>query len=568
MTKKIGMYMLTLILLLSVFSFAPTADAATVFKGTFEGLTYEEVEVGKDEFEQVVNGVTIRNSSGRLSTFRVNNATYYYINDTTTTIDGFKYGMEVEATVNLRTIKELNGKSDVEQGTISTGSKHVYGLVTKIDPNGMFVSIKPDVGREREYYVNSDTTYVKGLKHVDLSTLYEGDRVRMYFSGASSSTVDKMEIIQTGMMIENLYKAQLKSVNVTGNRFTVVNTQAFSDWDFGTNTNKKLQTFKISSGTTIYAGNKKISKNQLRNYQSSDIYFVTVSQFSQKVVKKIIVLENNERTYFDELTLVNPTSNYLKLKEFGTMYYHNGSILVRNGRLIEDTTLTASGSAFVLTDGVTKNTNTHVVNVVNDGFLSSNLASHDLYFGQLSLVEDRKYLLELSSFNELKQDGAYRNFWRSTDEDAITLSYSNNTVASRVAGESGTVLVTSLAMRKGDFGFFYVKDGHVQAVHLLDPDAIESQTIFTGRISSLTVSPGTAGAKHIDATGKMSVENVTQWTSAGAWLETARLEDVQISQALIIKDRKRITVNDLRANDRVVIFTDEEINAQIILVNE
>ena len=568
MGKKISVFIISFVLLLTLLPFVNSpAQAATVYKGTFESITYDDKELQDGTVERTIKGVTLRNSSGKTTTFNVNNNTAYYINNTVTTIDGFKYGMELEATVNLRTVTKLVGKSDVEQGTIVKNSRELSGVVTKIDPNGLFIRVKLDSGTEKDYYLNNDTVYFKGRKSVDLSILFEGDRVKMRFSNANSSLVTELEINQVGTMIENLYKAQLNSVNVSGNRFTVSDSHPFTDWEFGIRGNDELKTYSFNSNTTIYVGNKKISKNQLRNYKYSDIYFLTVKQYSKEIVKKIIVLQNNERTYFDRIASVDASLKYLKLEEFGTIYYHAGTILVRNGRLVEPTSLTSEGSAFVLTDGITKNTYTHIVNVVNDGFLSPNLASHDLYFGQLSLIEGSHYLIEISDFTKLEQDGINRNHWKYQDEERMTLSYSNNTISTATVGNSGTVLATSLQTHKNKYGFFYVKDGHVQAAHLLGSNAMQPTNILTGRIATVNVTPGTQGAKGIDSTAQIKVENVSQWYN-GAWLDTAQLNRIELSQVLIIKNGKRISVQELESSDRVVIFTDEDLNAKIVLVNE
>ncbi len=151
--------------------------------------------------------VTIRNSSGRTTTFNLLDTTYYYINNTVSTMDGFKKGMEVTATVNLRSVTRLEGKSDVEQGAAFRKSTQLTGIVTKIDPNGLFIRVKLNTGIEKQYYLNNDTEYVKGKSRVDFSTMYEGDRVILKLAAATSSLVAEIEIIQTGTLIDNLYKA-------------------------------------------------------------------------------------------------------------------------------------------------------------------------------------------------------------------------------------------------------------------------------------------------------------------------------------------------------------------------
>ena len=562
MKKKIGLFMLSLVLLLSFSPFGASSQAATVYKGTFESITYTETTLKDGTVQRTNPKLTIKNSAGRTTTLNLTESTYYYINGTKTNSNGFKKGMEIEATVNLRNVTRLDGKSAVEEGAIVEKSKQQAGVVTKIDPNGMFVQVKLDSGLEKQYYINSETAYVKGKSHVDISTLYEGDRVKLKFSSAASSVVTEIEIIQTGTLVHHLYKGQLQTVNVRNNHFIVTNAQPFEDWAFGTRPTNNLTTFSFSSNTTIYAGNKKINKNQLQYYRNSDVYYVTTKQFGREMVEKVVVLENNERTFYDQITTVDTSKQFFRLKNYGLMYYHNGSILVRNGRLVEPSTLSAWGTAFVLTDGVTKNNTTHVVNITNDSFLSPNLATHELYFGRLSLVEQDNYLLEMDDYTKL-DSGSHA--WLYEEEEAKTLSFSNSTVVTQSVGSTGVAIASSLQVHEGKYGYFYVKDGHIQAVHLVGRDKLQPTTTLAGRIASINIID--KGSIGVDATAELAVKDVSQWYE-GAWLDTGRLEHLQLSQVLIIKDRKRITIDQLKPNDRIVIFTDDMFDAQIILVNE
>ncbi|WP_332647097.1 hypothetical protein [Lysinibacillus sp. 54212] len=548
MFKKLAIYIIAILVTFTALPIANTAQAATVYKGTFESASYKEV-VGKNgTVERKLSSMTMRNSSGRTVSFNIDEGAYFYINNTPTTIEGFKYGMAVEATVNLRRVSKLTGTSKIDEGNIPENGKELSGSVTKIDPNGMFIRVKLDTGKEQEYYINNSTTYFKGSSSVDLSTLYEGDRVKIRFSSPNTAVISELEIIQTGAIIENLYKATIRSVNSIGNRLTVVNAQPFTDWSFGTTVDKDQQTVKFNNATSIYVGNKRITKNQLRNYKDSDVYYVTTKSFGSEIVKKIIVLDNYERTFFDQINLVDTRLKFFRLKDAGIMYYHNGSILVRNGRLVEPSTLTSIGSAFVLTDGINKSNYTHLINITNDSFLSPNLASHELYFGKLSVVNGSKYILEADNLMKLKN-----NYWNY--EETKQLSFSNNTVATRNNG-SVKVAVTSLATQTNKYGYFYVKDGHVQAVHFLNSDQTESSEVITGRIASVNA-----------ANEEMEVKDVSQWQK-GAWLDLARIPTMNLSQAVIIKDGKTISASQLKPKDRVVLMTDSQLKAHIILVNE
>ena len=110
-----------------------------------------------------------------------------------------------------------------------------------------------------------------------------------------------------------------------------------------------------------------------------------------------------------------------------------------------------------------------------------------------------------------------------------------------------------------------MKDGHVQAIHLVGNDNLQPTITLAGRIANVNIT--SEGSIGVDAIAEIEVKDVSQWDE-GAWLDTGRLDRIELNQVLIIKDRKRITVDQLKPNDRVVIFTDNYFDAQVLLVNE
>lgn len=549
MTKRLSYIVLLLVLFASTLSFSQTAEAAiTVYNGTFVSVDYTEKELDDGTIQKKLSKITLKNNAGRTTTFNIDDSAKLYINNTLTTINGFKSGMKVQASVNLRKVKELRGTSDVEQGAIPQNSKQKAGVVTKIDPKGMFVAVKVDGGSESTYYVNNNTKVIKSSSSADLSSLYEGDRVKLKFSNTTTSVISEIEIISTGIEIENLYKGTIQTVNSTSNKITVKNAQKYENWTFGTSTNSNLSTFEFTNNTPIYAGNKKISKNDLRDYRTDDVYFVTVDQFGSEVIKKIIVLENYERTYYEDMSAVNTTFKFINLKTAGRMYFHEGTILVRNGRLIEPSTLTQYGTAFVVTDGLTKDNYAQVVNITNDSFSKPNLASQGLYFGELAYVDG--YLAELNDLVKVEN-----NYWKSENDQV--LSFSNSTNA-EINYQNSTIKIIpnmDLISYETYYGYFYVKDGHIQAIHLLTPSEKMASQVLSGSIESVNAK-----------TQKINVKNVSQWFN-GTWLDSGSLKNIDLKQTLIVKDGKVIEPSSLKATDRVVLFTDTSFDCHVILVD-
>ncbi|MER2106322.1 MAG: phosphate ABC transporter ATPase [Solibacillus sp.] len=561
--QKISMILVAVVLMVTLVPLTQPVQAATSF--TFVEFTYADTTQPDGTVKSVLSKVTLENESGRTAQYAIDaNKIYLYVNNTVTTPQGFKKGMPVTFERNFNKVTELRGTSiDIEESAIVAESKHKAGVVTKIDPNGLFITVKldassiqPEAGKPlnanttQTYYVNSNTTYFKDSQNVDLSTLYEGDRVKLHFSGMNSSAVASLEIIATGVLIENLYKAQLNTVNAMENTITVKNPHPFANWAFGQSTTNNQTVFSFTNATSIYAGNKEITKNQLKNYRNSDLYYVTVKQFSKEVVKKMVVLTQNERTFYQPLTGVNTTYNFFKLETAGQLYYHAGSILVRNGRLVDATSLAASGTMYVVTDGNTSSKYAHVANITNDSFTSPNLAKHNLYFGKITLADIDNYLVELDELRIFEN-----NFWKQTTTPTV-LAYSNSTRADELNGNTKVKIIPQDELFLYEdyyYGYFYEKDGHIQAMYLSDATK-RAEITTTGRIDKVT-------------RNTVSVKDVSQWTSSGNWSYFGE-NSYDLAKAMIIKDGKVIQPADLKVHDRLVLLLDSQLRVQVVLVNE
>jgi len=544
-----------MILLLAVLGFSSnqTARAAQMVTGTFVDVTFSEYANSNGVIEKKLSKITLQNDSGRQVTYNINNNVRLYINKTETTIEGFKMGMKVEADISLRSVVELRGTSDsikeTGSSTVAHNTKTLAGVVTSIDPNGLFIMLKSDFGKEAIYYINKDTSYQKNSSAVDISALYVGDRVKLSLKNQNASIVTKIEISATGTLVENLYKGEIQTVNTNANKLTVKNQHAFINWQFGSDTTKALSTMNFSSKVPVYVGNTKIKKEQLKNYIGSEVYYVTVKQFGKEVIEKIVVLKNNERTYYEPMLSVDTKYKLVKLKSAGTIYFHDGTILIRNGRLIEPTGLLAYGTAFVISDGAARDHYAQVVQVTSDSFMSPNLAGHELYYGRLSQADG--YLIEIDDAMKIES-----NVFKKTSSTVLSVSNSTKAIVDDGNKTYNVVPDIDLHLYEGQYGYFYVKDGHVQALHILNKAKPVAPLMLTGKLQSVKSK----------FPAVINMKSVSQWQN-GRWYEAGEMIDMNIDQATIIKAGKVIQASDLNPSDRLVVLSDRFVKAHLILVD-
>lgn len=551
MLKKIPYILIVLFVMALSLPSQSTVHAAQLVTGTFVDVTYSEYTNTNGEIERQLSKITLENADGRQVTYNINNNARLYINNTETTIEGFKMGMKVEAKINLRSVIELRGTSNSteESTTVVQSPRIIAGVITSIDPKGLFIMVKPDTGKETTYYLNKDTAFQKGSSSVDISGMYVGDRVKLHLKNKSTSIVTKVDISETGTLVENLYKGEIQAVNINTNKLTVKNQNAFVNWQFGSASTTALSTMNFSTKVPIYVGNTKIEKGQLKNYIGSEAYYATVKQFGKEVIEKIVVLKNNERTYYEPMIAVDTDYQLLKLKSAGTLYFHDGSILIRNGRFIQPTGLLAYGTAFVITDGAARDHYAQVVDVTSDSFMSPNLASHELYYGRLAQADG--YLIEIDDAMKIES-----NVFKKTASTVLSVS---NTTKAMVDDGNKTYSVVpdiELYLSEGDYGYFYVNNGHVQALHMLDNAKPVAPLMLVGKLQSIkSTYPAT-----------INVKSVSQWQN-GRWYEAGQMVDMNIDQATLIKAGKVIQPSDLNPSDRLVVLSDRFVKAHFILVD-
>ena len=530
------------VLFISLLSPPLTAQATTLVKGIFLNVSYEEVILEDNKSEKQLSKLTLINDKGKTITLNIDEYASLFINSTPTSIGAFKEGMLVEATVDLRNVKELNGFSHIEQGNSNAIGESLTGTVNIIDTNGRFITINLKDRKPEKYYLDSRTQVFKDNKLVDLSSLYEGDRVKLKLSNYDSKTLSTIEIITEGIKIDYLYKGTIQQVDVKQKKLVVKDEKFFQNWNWQpiSVTTGNLTSKSFSSKTPIYVGNKKVDSSQLRNYINNEVYYVTIKQFGEDVVQKIIIKQAYERNLHESLISVDTTTQNIRLSNTGNIPYHNGTIIIRNGRLVDPSALSQSGNAYVITSGVSTHQYANVIHITNNGFQSDNLSNHEVYFGEISSVGN--YQLHITNASKL-----INNYWYSTPY--TNLNFSNDTFVI----EDYNNLTKDFTHSTSKYAYFYVKDNHVVAARIIGYGS-PAHLISVGRYQI------NGNSNYIN------LKDVNQWNN-GSWINANPLYNLNVSQATFIRDGKVISVSNLKENDRLYIIHDSYSNARIILVD-
>lgn len=538
-----------------LFGSANSTEASERITGTFVKANYEEVLVDKDTTKKELRSVTIKNDAGRTATYTVDKYTHLSVDTIAVKIDAFKLGMKVEADIQNLYFKTLHAKTDTPGAVIEPNAKAYSGMVTYMDRDRKGLTITLDDGRVKNVYINSETQFFKKGKLTTSSSLYEGDRVNIKFSVYNSNYITLLDILEPGVQVAGLYKGTLHQIDPINRKIIVRDETKFQNWHWYDNNPKSTTSYYYSTKTPIYFENKPVPHNQLRKYANLKVYLATVNKNGKEQVERIIIQKNAERTFYEPLQSFNGKTKEIRLMDSQRFRYHDGSILIRNGRLVSPESLGAYGTAFVAASGPIKTQYANIIHISNDGLNSPNLSDHSIYFGKISGVLG--YKLRLSDASELKN-----NVWSSMKEK--DLNFNNETYAVEEYGVKFITLIPQMDLRfmMGYYGYFYISDDNqVTAIQLTDGSKTPATITLAGRLSKLDPAP----YGKVTPT-KISVRNVSRWMK-GAWVDQAEVKEMNIQQATFIKDGAVIQPSELEINDRLFIIAESVVKGKIILVD-
>ncbi|MFC4409964.1 hypothetical protein ACFOZY_05865 [Chungangia koreensis] len=533
--RFIGLIMFLSILL--IFFGHSAVLASTTVKGTFVSVQYKDIQVDK-------NTVTIKNSQGKNVKYAIDKYTKLSVDGISTKLDAFKLGMKLEADVEKNRVKALRGFSATQPGGSITQGTKIDGLVSKVDRYGQSISVKLSNGKTSTYVLSSKSLIYKGNSKVTLGALFEGDRVKFSVTGTNSTTISRLDIQEDGVKITNLYKGTIQQIEPTTNKLVVKDEKVYRNWGWFS-TYSTNNSYAYSKDIPIYYGNLKINHEQLRKYKGHEVYYVTVEKFGNEVIEKMVIKKANERSYYGVLPFTSYQSVYVR--NVGYVPFHDGTILIRNGRLISPDSLLGLGTSFVVTDGARYSETAMVIDYTNDGFQSPNLAAHSLYYGQISSADP--YTVKLKGVKQL----SYNKWQNVTDR---SFSYSNDTSAVRNY-YNAPMQAVDLKNYNNQWGYFYVAEGQLIAAQLTGWSIPSASRVSVGVVDSTYWNYYT---DYID------VRNVSEWKNS-AWSNASMLTYMNIGDAMIIKDGKVITVDDIEEGDRVYLLHESYGTGRFLLVD-
>lgn len=268
-----------------------------------------------------------------------------YINDEQQGVEAIGFDQDAILKVVDNKVLEVRVYTDIpveEEGY----TQIVTGKVRDISGNNLYISPDGDPEVQSSFIIGNNVPIIKEKQNVSKYKLVPGDRVKLYIDTSMGDYISKIEIQSSGVKIKNLYKGEIKDVIPSTGEIILSNvyTYGYYDWVKQGDYIK----YKLSDEAALYNGNSKIEIAKLKDSIGKTIYAVSKDNYGDEEIVHGLLKDGYEDTIYKKITDVKWTSNQITLSDGRIMDYNNGSIIIKDGKLMDSADLKEDTSAFVI----------------------------------------------------------------------------------------------------------------------------------------------------------------------------------------------------------------------------
>ncbi|NLJ72019.1 MAG: hypothetical protein GX333_03270 [Syntrophomonadaceae bacterium] len=471
----------------------------------------------------------------------------------------YKAGMEVYGQLQGQRLISLEAYSTANMGYIEPGSKTRQGTISKLE--GDELQLRMANGDTEAFYLAASSVILKNGQNVTPDILYVGDAVRLYFDDASTTAISRLVVEGKSILVNNIYKGNLGVIDTVRGVVNLTEVEVFRNGAF-TQYNTALK-IPYAREIAAYNSTAKIPNHNLKHYKGKTIYIVTKSIMGQEVVERLIVKNQYESSFSGKIEDINWYASVFEVKK-QNINFHEGSIIIRDGRLQENTVLSNGSDVYVLADGWGHNRLANLVYIYDQSLNNSSLGQYYIYTGRLDqIAENNVWLKDFFILNN--------NDWESYkdvkelfyDNDSFLYDAENQRILSPLEFWAGDYAVDEDNVRdtnlKDWYAYIYADGDRIVSVSAQKTmDSLLAQRVTTGRAGEI-VDDSMVGWTLILNDAKDFSNNKNEWMPKNSSLR------LSIEDATIIRYGQLISPAELNAGEMLYLVRDD-FKTKIIIV--
>ena len=452
----------------------------------------------------------------------------------------------------------------------------ITGRVREVVGNNLFISPDGDTEAQNSYILGNNVPIIRNKQNVNKYKLQPGDRIKIYVDSTMGDYVSRIEIQGSGVKITNLYRGDIKDVLPATGEVLLSNvyTYGYFDWVKQGDYIK----YKLSDDAEIYSGNSLLDLSKLKDSIGKTIYAVSKDNYGREEIVQGLLKDGYEDSTYKKIQGVKYTANQLTLSDGRIIDYLKGSIIIKDGKLMDASDLKINTAAFVIQNkGAAGTTKASIISL--DSF--TGLGGYNISKGYLNALGEDYFTIE-SGFRLANNSWeSYKgfNFQLNNDTYIYDNIIKNSVISSDKFAESRLKPYTYTWTNYASAGYskelheediyhsdyknyryhtnfhehsllYTVTDEYGNAVGInifaKDKDQFKPDKVHTERITSGQV-------EKLDNVNKViTINKIMEFSSIyNEWKPTTVSVPLNTSKAIILKSGKLVSLDDLTTENRI-----------------
>ncbi|SHJ57768.1 S-layer homology domain-containing protein [Paramaledivibacter caminithermalis] len=506
------------------------------------------------------NKVTIVDYDNNTRVFRVMPYANVIINMRQGAISDLKYGQEITLNVNNGLVTSITGETFMDEpGYIPDDGMTRIGEIKYIGKDNITIEYS-DKAKET-FKIDEDTILAKEGRAIKYYDLREGDKVKLYFDDIYSREISKIQVEGKEQLIKTLYKGKLNKVDISHDEITLTSPKELKNGRWQSTDDYKIKV-QLDALATIYYNGNDIGIDDLGdNHINDDVYVVLEDSYGKDKGIKVVVKGGNEKLYNDEIDEINFAADKLELDNGRNILYDEGTIIIKDNRLVGASSLEQDMNALVVTD---YSRNGYRASIINLGVTGGGRIFDNIYVGKVELIDTDEF--DITWYSQLMD-----NEWDDVSRGSMTFEYNDDTVIVDVTDDYDEITSHDFfhdgysEEEDEDYFTFIIadEDRNVIAMTLRKDELFEKSGIDTSRqiedkLDDLLLTKGSV--EDIDQLrDRLKISDPYDWSSFHEeWNQNRNDEYVDIEQTLFIKGDEIIGIDDIDKDDTIYILRDDE----------
>ncbi|WP_434577991.1 S-layer homology domain-containing protein [Thermoanaerobacterium thermosaccharolyticum] len=491
--------------------------------------------------------------SGNSYVINYNSNTLVTMNSVDASIDDLKFGETAKVTVYGDTATNIDVEyTDLSSdGQVSLGDRQDSGKIVDIETDNSQVSITLDNGST--YTVNADMPVVGTGAAISASDLKVGEYIKLYFSSINTKTPDEIFLEDDYNKPVAVIRGTISGVSGFNPKIQLKDVEIYRQGQWSATSSYAMYSL---DGASVYLDGSKIPVSDISKYKGYDAYIMLENHYGTETATLVSIQSGFNMSYVGDITYDGNTMlvTFDNENDNRQVNVNDGTIILDNGLLVPKSQLSKASQAYV---SFSRGGAANFISILD----TSAPSEYYYAFGKIDEVTSDSITIG-KNYNAYALDA---NEWNKIDDK--TFYVGDKTYIIDNSGNTPTIVDYNdfINQKYGKdlikYGYVYIvakKDNYDNdnydaiAINIYTNSSSDSESydlISTDRVSKAVLSSSSGNV--------LTIDNVMDWNGLNnKWELNTSLDSIDVTKAVIVKNNKVVSANDLKSGDNLYIIRD------------